>query len=76
MREVAKLETPLIDLAQNRAEGVIEATAKIELYGHDLAQHKVKATGYLTIFFANYADSAAPPETLNKDDEHEQQKEF
>jgi len=56
VREVAKLETPLINLAQNRAEGVIEATAKIELYGHDLTEHKVKATGYLTIFFANYVD--------------------
>ena len=58
VREVAKLESPLIDLAQNRAEGVIEATAKIEFYGHDLVNNKVMATGYLTIFFANYADSA------------------
>jgi hypothetical protein len=64
VREVAKLESPLIDLAQNRAEGVIEATAKIEFYGHDLVENKVKATGYLTIFFANYADSAAAPATL------------
>jgi hypothetical protein len=64
VREVAKLESPLIDLAQNRAEGVIEATAKIELYGHDLAENKVKATGYLTIFFANYADSTTAPATF------------
>ena len=63
VREVAKLESPLIDLAQNRAEGVIEATAKIELYGHDLVENKVTATGYLTVFFANYADSTAAPET-------------
>ena len=64
VREVAKLESPLIDLAQNRAEGVIETTAKIEFYGHDLAENKVKATGYLTIFFANYADSTTAPATL------------
>jgi len=64
VREVAKLESPLIDLAQNRAEGVIEATAKIEFYGHDLVENKVKATGYLTIFFANYADSTTAPATL------------
>lgn len=64
VREVAKLESPLIDLAQNRAEGVIEATAKIELYGHDLAENKVKATGYLTIFFANYAESTTAPATF------------
>ncbi|TRZ88017.1 hypothetical protein D4R89_08795 [bacterium] len=64
VREVAKLESPLIDLAQNRAEGVIEATAKIEFYGHDLVENKVKVTGYLTIFFANYADSTTAPATL------------
>jgi len=64
VREVAKLESPLIDLVQNRAEGVIEATAKIEFYGHDLVNNKVMTTGYLTIFFANYADSAAAPATL------------
>jgi hypothetical protein len=64
VREVAKLESPLIDLVQNRAEGVIEATAKIEFYGHDLVNNKVTATGYLTIFFANYADSETAPATL------------
>ena len=57
VREVAKLEAPLFDLIQNRAEGVIEAMAKIEFYGHDLVNNKVTATGYLTIFFANYADT-------------------
>lgn len=64
VREVAKLESPLIDLVQNRAEGVIEATAKIEFYGHDLVNNKVMATGSLTIFFANYADSATAAATL------------
>lgn len=57
VREVAKLEAPLLDLVSNRAEGVIEATAKIEFYGHDMTNNTVTATGYLTIFFANYADS-------------------
>ena len=57
VRGVAKLEPPLIGLVQNRAEGILEVTAKIEFYGHDLADHKVKAEGYLTIFFANYADN-------------------
>ncbi len=57
VREVAKLEAPLIDLVSNRAEGVIEAVAKIEFYGHDMTNNTVTATGYLTIFFANYADS-------------------
>jgi|WetSurMetagenome_2_1015567.scaffolds.fasta_scaffold271710_2 hypothetical protein len=59
VREVAKLELPLLDLVANRAEGVIEMTATIDFYGHDMINHTVKATGYLTIFFANYADPAS-----------------
>jgi hypothetical protein len=56
VRAVAKAEPPLVALAQNRAEGVLEVTAKIEFYGHDLADRRVRAEGYLTIFFANYAE--------------------
>jgi hypothetical protein len=61
VREVAKRELPLVDLVQNRAEGVIEMTATIDFYGHDMINHSVKATGTLTIFFANYADSTSAP---------------
>lgn len=57
VREAAKMEPPLIRLVDIGAEQVLEATAKLEFYGHDLANHKVKATAYLTIFFANYADT-------------------
>ncbi len=56
VRETAKLEPPLRNLAVGRADGVITATAKIDFYGEDLSKHKVKATGYLTIYFANYID--------------------
>jgi len=56
VREVAKLEAPLINLVQGRGEGVLEVTAKIDFYGQDLASRKVKAIGYLTIRFANFAD--------------------
>lgn len=56
VREVAKLEPPLIALANGRAEGVLQVTARIDFYGHDLANRNVKATGYLPIYFANYAD--------------------
>lgn len=56
VREVAKLEPPLINLADGRAEGTINVTAKVEFYGHDLTNKTVKATGYLTIVFANYID--------------------
>lgn len=61
VREVSKLELPLIDLVQNRSEGVIEMTATIDFYGHDLVNNNVKATGTLAIFFANYADETATP---------------
>lgn len=56
VREVAKQEPPLINLTQGRGEGVLQVTAKVEFYGQDMVNHKVKATGYLTIFFANYID--------------------
>ncbi len=56
VKETAKLEPPLRNLAIGRADGVITATAKIDFYGEDMAKHKVKATGYLTIEFANYND--------------------
>jgi len=56
VREVAKLEPPLINLREGRGEGTIEITAKVDFYGHDMANNEVKATGYLTIFFANYID--------------------
>ncbi len=56
VREVAKLEPPLIQLVDVGAEVVLACTAKIELYGHDMTNKSVKATGYLTVYFANYAD--------------------
>jgi hypothetical protein len=56
VREVAKMEPPLVGLATGIGEGVIEMTARVDFYGHDLTNNKVTATGYLTIFFANYAD--------------------
>jgi hypothetical protein len=58
VREVAKLEPPLIGLADSRAEGVLQVTAKIDFYGQDMTNNKVKATGYLTIYFANYVDTS------------------
>lgn len=56
VREVAKLEPPLDRLADGRAEGVLQCTAKVDFYGHDMANNNVKATGYLTVYFANYID--------------------
>jgi hypothetical protein len=57
VREVAKLEPPLVQLSDGA--DVLEVMAKVEFYGHDLANKKIKTTGYLTIFFANYADQSS-----------------
>jgi len=56
VRAVSKGEPPLSNLAEGRGEGVLEVRAKVEFYGHDMTNKTVKATGYLTIFFANYTD--------------------
>jgi hypothetical protein len=56
VREAAKLELPLINLQDGGAEGVLTCVAKIDFYGHDLTNNNVKASGYLTIHFANYVD--------------------
>ncbi len=54
VRAVAKLEPPLVNLATGRGEGELKTTARIDFYGHDTLGNKVQATGYLTVFFANY----------------------
>jgi len=56
VREAAKLEPPLSRLVDLGAEVILTATAKIDFYGHDLANNQVKVTGYLTIYFANYSE--------------------
>ncbi len=56
VREVAKLETPLIELRDGTEEGAITVTAKVDFYGHDMTNNRVQATGYLTITFANFID--------------------
>jgi len=57
VREVAKLEPPLINLVEGTEEGVLQVTAKVDFYGQDMVNNTVKATGYLNIFFANYTDN-------------------
>jgi hypothetical protein len=52
--EAAKLAAPLSALVGTTT--VLERKAKIEIFGHDLTDHPVQATGYLTIYFADYAD--------------------
>jgi len=56
LRDVAKAEPPLVNLTEGRGEGVLQVTAKVEFYGHDMTNRNVKATGYLSISFSNYID--------------------
>jgi hypothetical protein len=56
VREEAKLDTPLINL-QLLPLDVLQVLATITFYGEDIAGNPVQATGYLTIYFANYADA-------------------
>lgn len=53
--EAAKLAAPLVGLRGTTT--VLERKAKIEIFGHDLNNHEVSATGYLMIFFADYQDT-------------------
>jgi len=56
VREVAKQEAPLLSLYQAYQGDVLSVAARVDFYGHDLANKNVKATGFLPIYFANYAD--------------------
>jgi len=56
VRAAAKLEPPLVNLASTTAEGVLQVTARVDFYGHDMMNKKVSATGYLAIFFAEWLD--------------------
>ena len=57
--EAAKLAAPLVGLIGTTT--VIETKAKIEIFGHDLTDNPVQATGYLTIYFADYIEAAPAP---------------
>ena len=54
--EAAKLAAPLNALVGTTT--VLERKAKIEIFGHDLTDHEVTATGYLTVYFADYQTTA------------------
>jgi hypothetical protein len=56
VRQSAKAEPPLINLRRGYPDEVLYVTAKVDFYGHDLANRNVTTTGYLPVNFANYAD--------------------
>jgi hypothetical protein len=57
--EAAKLSAPLVGLVGTTT--VLESKAKIEIFGHDLTDKPVKATGYLTIYFGDYQEAVPAP---------------
>jgi hypothetical protein len=56
--EEAKLAAPLIGLVGTT--NIIQSKAKIEIFGHDLTDKPVQATGYLTIYFGDYQEVVVP----------------
>jgi len=56
--EAAKLAAPLVGLIGTTT--VVETKAKIEIFGHDLTDKPVQATGYLTIYFGDYQEVVVP----------------
>ena len=57
--EAAKLAAPLTALVGTT--NVIECRARIEIFGHDLTDNPVQATGYLTIYFGDYLEPGPAP---------------
>lgn len=56
VREQAKAVPPLSDIILDPTK-LLQVVAQITFYGEDIAGHPVQATGYLTIYFAEYADA-------------------
>ena len=56
VREQAKAALPLSDIITAVPASLLQVVAQITFYGEDIAGHPVQATGYLTIYFAEYAD--------------------
>lgn len=52
--EAAKQAAPLVGLIGTTS--VIEIKAKIEIFGHDMIDKPVQATGHLTIYFGDYRE--------------------
>jgi hypothetical protein len=56
VREVAKQEPPLLNLENGLPGDSLSVTAKIDFYGRDGANKLVKATGYISVTFANFGN--------------------
>jgi len=57
VRNQAKLETPLRNLAFGGGALVLSAMAEVEFFGHDGAGRAIATKGFLNVHFADYAES-------------------
>jgi len=57
VRHVAKVETPLVQLANS--PNIITTIGQVTFYGHDMAGNEMNVTGQIQIDFANFADSTS-----------------
>jgi len=57
VREQAKAAIPLSDIIGAIPARLLQVVAQVTFYGEDIAGNPVQATGYLTIYFANYGDA-------------------
>jgi hypothetical protein len=57
VREQAKAAPPLSDIIGAIPARLLQVVAQITFYGEDIAGNPVQATGYLTIYFAEYSDA-------------------
>ena len=55
VRHVAKLESPLVQLASNPT--VITTIAEVTFFGADLVGNEINATGFIQVDFGNFADA-------------------
>jgi hypothetical protein len=53
VRAQAKTEAPLLNVS---GLDIMQVVARITFYGEDISGNPIQATGYLTIYFANYTD--------------------
>ena len=54
VRQSAKLESPLIELAGGGGSQVINTIARVDFFGTDLAGRQITVTGFLNITFGDF----------------------
>jgi len=57
VQHTAKLESPLVDLANYGQEKILKLEARVTFHGHDVGGHRIQpVTGTISVWCANFAD--------------------